>query len=121
MWIGVGLVTGLHGHGDGPDFGPLVHTLAALEKNGGGHVDPADAALVTMTANVATAGDTIKVDVCSVGPSDDLRDGYLIESALLPPDPHAPRQSRVWGPLTIPDPQTPARGAVTSPFRLEPR
>lgn len=97
--VGLGLVVGLNGSGDGGKFLPAIRSLAtALQLMGnpigpGGAIELKDAkniALVTVTATVPAAGgrqgDRIDCVVASIGAAKSLAGGRLLLTPLQGPD-----------------------------------
>lgn len=96
--IGMGLVVGLNGTGDGGKYEPAMRPLAQMI---GRFVDPntiaaelkdvKNVALVTVTAelpaNGVREGDRVDVRIASVGPAKSLSGGTLFMTPLLAPRP----------------------------------
>ena len=111
--MGIGVVVGLNGTGDGADFAPAVRSLANLMQRMGGGLAPdlaefsraKNAALVTVTAEVppsgARQGDRIDCIVSSVGSAKSLAGGVLMitpmQGPLLPVHPHEAASAPVYG------------------------
>ncbi len=99
--VGMGLVVGLPGTGDGGDFAPAMRPLAAMMQR---LVDPNviaaeledvdNVAIVSLTAKLPSTGiregDTVDIQVASVGAADSLRDGRLFLTPLYGPVPGSP-------------------------------
>lgn len=96
--VGMGLVVGLPGTGDGGDFAPAIRPLAAMmqrlmDPNVVAHElrDVKNVAVVTITAKVPSSGvregDEIDVQIASAGPAKSLRGGRLFLTPLYGPKP----------------------------------
>ena len=120
--VGMGLVVGLDGTGDGGDFLPTIRPLAAmLEKfnnaaSPGELADADNVALVTVTATVPASGvrngDEVDVFVESVGAARSLRGGRLFVTPLLGPVYGTEPLALAAGNVVIEDPATPTVGLV---------
>lgn len=128
--VGMGLVVGLRGTGDGGKFLPAMRPLAemigaladpntvALELK-----DARNVALVALTATLPPAGvregDRVDVYVSSLGPAKSLEGGRLF---LIPMKGPRKDDHRIFayaeGPLTIEDPATPTVGVVKGGAQL---
>jgi flagellar P-ring protein FlgI len=96
--VGMGLVVGLNGTGDGGKFLPAMRPLAKMI---GGFIDPntssielkdgKSVALVTVTAslpaNGVREGDLVDVQIATVGPAKSLKGGRLFIVPLMAPRP----------------------------------
>lgn len=96
--VGMGLVVGLPGTGDGGKFAPAIRPLAAMMQR---LMDPnvvaaelanvKNVAVVTVTAKVPASGvregDEIDVQIASAGPAKSLRGGRLFLTPLYGPKP----------------------------------
>lgn len=128
MLVGLGLVYGLRGTGDGGDYLPAIKPLAAML---GKFADPAtvkelsavqNVALVSLTATLPSQGvhdgDRIDVYVTSIGAAKSLRGGRLFVTPLQAPTPSAGplRPENVFalaeGALVLEDPSTPTVAVV---------
>lgn len=110
--VGMGLVAGLDGTGDGGDFLPAMRPLAEVI---GRLIDPnvvtaeledADnVALVAMSADLPAAGvregDRVDVHLSSVGPASSLEGGRLFLIPMTGPLPESPVYAFAEGPITI--------------------
>ena len=121
--VGMGLVVGLGGTGDGGKYLPAIRALANIT---GSFFDdntiPSD---VKDTKNVAVVyleatipgpgvreGDRIDVHVSAVGNAKSLKGGRLVHTPLTGPLPNSPVYAFAFGPLTIEDDQTPSVGLI---------
>ncbi len=123
--VGLGLVVGLKGTGDGGDFLPTLRSLAtAMQLMGnpigrGGALELARArnvALVTVTAHVpasgARQGQRVTCSVSSIGAAKSLAGGRLFSTPLQGPRPESARVFAIAeGPIEI-DPANPTTGKV---------
>jgi len=129
--VGIGLVVGLKGTGDGGKFGPAIRPLAAMLTKFADPVlslqelkDTKNVALVSVEAtlpeNGVREGDEVDVSVCTLGPAKSLVGGRLFVTPLLGP---SPTDERIFalasGPVHIPDPKTPTVGVVRHGARME--
>jgi flagellar P-ring protein precursor FlgI len=121
--VGLGLVVGLKGTGDGGEFQPAIKPLAEML---GYFNDPAtveelnkvgNVALVSLTATIPVNGvrdgDKLDVYVSSIGKAQSLRGGRLFVTPLKGPDPKSKEIfALASGPLTIEDPSNPVVGRI---------
>ena len=121
--IGIGLVVGLQGTGDGGKFMPAMRPLAAVIQQ---LIDPnvvaselsnaKNVALVSLTATLPATGvregDLVDVNVSAIGPSKSLAGGRLFLIPMTGPLPNSPIYAFAEGPITIEDPTTPNVGIV---------
>lgn len=92
--LGIGLVIGLNGTGDGPGSQAMVQMLANMLARYNISVDPdairsRNVAVVTVTTDLpafARAGDRIDVTVSSLGDARSLQGGYLLLTPLQAPN-----------------------------------
>ncbi len=123
--VGMGLVVGLSGTGDGGKFMPAMRPLAAMMNR---LMDPnvvaselkdvKNVALVSVTVKLPASGvregDHVDVQVASLGPAKSLEGGRLFMTPLLPPVPND--QSPVFGfaegNLRVADPNKPTMATV---------
>ncbi|HOW72465.1 MAG TPA: flagellar basal body P-ring protein FlgI [Phycisphaerae bacterium] len=116
--MGLGLVVGLQGTGDGGKYGPTIRALAELQKKFANPVvslddlkDAKNVAIVqveaTLPENGAREGDRIDVAVSSLGPAKSLRGGRLMITPLLGPNPDDTRgvMALASGPLQLNTPE----------------
>ncbi|HEX7008755.1 MAG TPA: flagellar basal body P-ring protein FlgI [Phycisphaeraceae bacterium] len=127
--VGMGLVVGLKGTGDGGKFLPAMRPLAEVV---GRLIDPntvaaelADAknvALVALTADLPAAGvregDRVDVHVSAVGPAKSLEGGRLFLIPLTGPLPGSPIYAFAEGPITIENAAVPTVGVVPKGAQL---
>ena len=122
---GIGLVTGLHGTGDGGDYLPAIRPLAqmlgAFADKPAAIKDLSDVQNVALVGLVATMpkdgvheGDKLDVYVTSWGKAGSLKGGRLFPCPMQGPLPS--RDGGVWamssGPINLEDPATPTTGVV---------
>ena len=120
--LGLGLVYGLKGTGDGGDFMPAIRELASMMAKFG---DPTTVAELTKAQNVAVVqltavvpsngarnGDHIDVHVLSAGAAASLKGGRLFIAPMQGPIPNGGIYAMSEGPVTIEDPSTPTAGVV---------
>ena len=110
--VGMGLVVGLKGTGDGGRFLPAMRPLAAVVQR---FIDPSvvadelkdakNVALVALTAKIpgygVREGDTVDVNVSAVGPAKSLEGGRLFMIPMTGPLPKSPVYAFAEGDLTI--------------------
>ncbi len=124
--IGMGLVVGLNGTGDGGKFMPAMRPLAQMI---GRFVDPntvaaelkdaKNVALVSITAELPATGvregDLVKVRISSVGPAKSLKGGTLFMTPLMGPTPGSERIfAFAEGSISIEDEDNPTVGIIDS-------
>jgi flagellar P-ring protein precursor FlgI len=123
--VGMGLVVGLRGTGDGGKFAPAMRPLAAMMQR---LIDPNtiaaelkdvnNVALVSLTAKLPESGvregDHVDVQVASLGPASSLAGGRLFMTPLMPPVPGQDIQPLAFaeGPIIIEDDATPTTGVI---------
>ncbi|MEM6560982.1 MAG: flagellar basal body P-ring protein FlgI [Planctomycetota bacterium] len=120
--VGMGLIVGLNGSGDGGDFLPAIRPLASmLEKfNNGANIaelqDADNVALVTVTALIPPAGvrngDKVDIFVESIGAAQSLRGGRLFITPLQGPMAEGGVYALASGNIVIEDPATPTVGVI---------
>ncbi|MAE59938.1 MAG: hypothetical protein CMJ49_01125 [Planctomycetaceae bacterium] len=121
--VGVGLVVGLPGTGDGGKFYPAMRRLSALmQKLGDSNVDLSElkdvknVAIVTVTAFVpktgAREGDLIDLRVSSIGSASSLEGGTLFMTPLKGPVPGSPVYAFAEGAVVVEDENSPTTGVV---------
>ena len=121
--VGMGLVVGLRGTGDGGKYLPAMRRLAAMmNRLGDPNViahelkDVENVALVEVTANLPAVGvregDRVDVHLASVGPASSLEGGRLVITPLLGPVPGSPIFAFASGALTIENDDVPTVGVV---------
>lgn len=112
--IGMGLVVGLNGTGDGADIAPahraltqmvtryLDETAVPRELMGSGSV-----AIVSLQAQVppngVRSGDRIQVEVSAVGNAESLQGGQLLVAPMTTPVPGGPVMAFASGRVTLPN------------------
>ncbi len=121
--VGMGLVVGLNGTGDGGKFLPAMRPLAAMMQR---LIDPnvlaaelkdaQNVAIVSITAKLPAGGvregDTVDIQIASVGAASSLEGGRLFLTPLYGPLPGSPTFAFAEGPVTIEDDQTPTVGMI---------
>jgi flagellar P-ring protein FlgI len=123
--LGMGLVVGLNGTGDGGKFMPAMRPLAQMI---GRFVDPntiatelkdaKNVALVSVTAILPSSGvregDHVNVRVSSIGPAKSLKGGTLFMVPLLAPTPGSERIfAFAEGSVSIEDEDNPTVGVIS--------
>jgi len=120
--VGLGLVFGLKGTGDGGDFAATINPLRAwLAK----FADPVTVRELANAQNVAAVyvmatlppsgvrnGDKLDVHVASIGAAASLKGGRLFLCPLMGPRPEAGIFALAEGPVTIEDSTMPLHGVV---------
>ena len=130
--MGLGLVVGLPGTGDGGKYAPTMRSLAALHKQFANPILTLDelksaknVAIVqveaTLPRNGVREGDRVDVVVSSLGPAKSLKGGRLLMTPLVGPHPDDPRgvMALASGPVQLEDAQTPTVGRITQGATLE--
>ncbi|MEM9252271.1 MAG: flagellar basal body P-ring protein FlgI [Planctomycetota bacterium] len=123
--IGMGLVVGLNGTGDGGDFPPSARMLAAaIAQFHDPNVvaaeleDSESVALVYLSAELpaegVAEGDRVDVTVATAGPADSLAGGTLFMVPMTGPLPGAPVMAYAEGLISIPDEEAPTVGVITA-------
>ncbi len=121
--VGMGLVVGLAGTGDGGKFLPAMRPLATVVQQ---LIDPntvaaelnnaKNVALVALTANIPETGvregDRLDVQLAAIGPSKSLVGGRLFVIPMTGPLPGSPVFAFAEGPVSIEDAATPTVGVV---------
>jgi len=122
--VGMGLVVGLNGTGDGGRYQTAIRLLAQTTRY---FVDenaiPADAkdsknvAVVYLEATVPATGvqegNHIDLHVSAVGKAKSLKGGRLIMAPMTGPSPRSPQYAWASGPITIQNPEIPTVGVVS--------
>lgn len=127
--VGMGLVVGLRGTGDGGDFLPAMRALAQVigRLNDESVVaaelaDAANVALVTITCELpgegVREGDRLDAFVAAIGPATSLEGGRLFMVPLIGPQKNSPVLAYAGGPVTIEDPDVPTVGRVPNGAQL---
>lgn len=130
--MGLGLVVGLPGTGDGGRYAPTIQHLAALHKTFASPVlspellkDAKNVAIVQVEATLprdgAREGDRVDVVVSSLGPAKSLKGGRLLLTPLVGPNPDDVRgvMALASGPLALEAADTPTVGRVSEGATLE--
>ena len=127
--VGMGLVFGLNGTGDGGKFLPAMRPLAKVvghlvDENvvAGELKDAKNVALVALTAEIPAGGvregDRIDVHVSTIGPAKSLRGGRLFMIPMKGPLKESPVYAFAEGPITLEDAETPTVGRVVEGAQL---
>ena len=121
--VGMGLVVGLDGTGDGGKFAPAMRPLAAMmQRLSDPNVvaaelqDVDNVAIVSITAKVPATGvregDKIDLQVASVGAASSLQGGRLFMTPLYGPVPGSPIYAFAEGAVTLERDGTPTVGTI---------
>jgi flagellar P-ring protein precursor FlgI len=121
--VGMGLVVGLKGTGDGGKFVPAMRALAQVigrlndEAVVASELANADnVALVSITCELpgegVREGDRLDVYVAAIGPAKSLEGGRLFMVPLIGPQKNSPVLAYAEGPVTIENPEVPTVGRV---------
>jgi flagellar P-ring protein precursor FlgI len=121
--VGMGLVVGLQGTGDGGKFLPAMRALAEVigRLNDEGVVaselaDSRNVALVTISCELpgegVREGDRLDVHVAAIGPARSLAGGRLFMVPLIGPQQDSPVLAYAEGPIVIENPQALTVGRV---------
>lgn len=123
--IGMGLVVGLNGTGDGGEFLPAMRPLAQVIQRLVPDpnvivpelADAQNVALVALRADIppegVREGERVDVYVSSVGPAESLAGGELLVIPMTGPLPNSPVYAFAAGPMSIEDDENPTVGRVT--------
>jgi len=128
--VGIGLVTGLNGKGDGGKFAPAVRPLAELLANFSNPTaledlkDAKNVALVNLEVVLPEhgirEGDSVDVHVTVIGSAKSLVGGRLFLSPLQGPN---KKDKRIFalagGAIEVPDPNAPTRAVVRRGATME--
>ncbi len=130
--IGMGLVVGLNGTGDGGKFEPAMRPLAQLYARFANPIgnlaelkNAKNVAIVEIEAVLprdgAREGDRVDVKVSSVGAAKSLAGGRLLLTPLVGPNPDDARgaMATASGPLQIEDPLSPVVARIAEGATLE--
>lgn len=127
--IGIGLIVGLSGTGDGGKFLPAMRPLAAVVQQ---LIDPnvvaselanaKNVALVALTATLPSSGvregDHVDVHVSAIGPAKSLVGGRLFTIPMTGPLPGSPVFAFAEGPVTTENIESPTVGVVRGGAQL---
>ena len=127
--VGMGIVVGLDGTGDGGDFGPAMRPLAQVI---GRLIDPTvvayelrdadNVALVSLVAELpdsgAREGDRVAVHVACVGAASSLRGGRLFMVPMVGPTPDAPVFAFAEGAVVLEDEEVATVGIIEDGAQL---
>jgi flagellar P-ring protein precursor FlgI len=127
--IGMGLVVGLPGTGDGGDFLPAIKPLASMLSKLNNNTDvreltnAANVALVSLSVTIpaegARDGEELDVYVTSVGAAKSIRGGRLVFTPLTGPVPGSGIYAAAQGPITIEDAKVLTHGVVKNGAVME--
>jgi len=130
--MGIGLVVGLPGTGDGGKYASTIQALARLHQTFANPVvsleqlkDTKNVAIVQVDATLpkdgVREGDTIDVVVSSLGPAKSLHGGRLVVTPLVGPNPEDTRgvMALASGPLKLEDPEVPTVARISQGATLE--
>jgi len=130
--MGIGLVVGLPGNGDGGRYTSTIQALAKLQQTFGHPVysleqlkDAKNVAIVQVDATLpkdgVREGERIDVMVSSIGRAKSLQGGRLIVTPLVGPNPEDTRgvMALASGPLTIEDLESPTVARISQGATLE--
>ncbi len=121
--IGMGLVLGLRGTGDGSKSATTMRRLAAMmNRLDDASVTPIElkdtknVAVVYVTAKLPGAGvregDTVDIQIASAGPASSLEGGRLVITPLVGPIPGSPVFAYAEGAVTLEDVNIPTVGTI---------
>lgn len=127
--VGMGLVVGLNGTGDGGKFAPAMRPLAEvigrlIDSNvvAAELKDSKNVALVALTAVLppegVREGDQVAVQVASVGPAKSLKGGRLLMMPMTGPLKNSPVFAFAEGGVVIEDASTPTVGTIPNGAQL---
>lgn len=130
--MGIGLVVGLPGTGDGGRYASTIQSLARLQQTFGNPVvsldqlkDTKNVAIVQIDATLpkdgVREGERIDVMVSSLGPAKNLKGGRLVVTPLVGPNPNDRRgvMALASGPLMLEDPEVPTVARISQGATLE--
>ncbi len=120
--VGLGLVIGLNGTGDGGDYAATVNPLREMLAKFSDPVTVRDlgpannvavvSLMATIPANGVREGDELDVHVVSNGAASSLKGGRLFVAPLRGPTPDSPFVALAQGSVELEDPTTPTNGIV---------
>lgn len=127
--VGMGLVVGLNGSGDGGKFMPAMRPLAAVVQQlmdpntvAAELKDAKNVALVTLEATLPAAGvregDRVDVYVSAIGAAKSLQNGRLFIIPMTGPTPTSPVYAYAAGPITVENPAAPTSGVIKQGAQL---
>lgn len=127
--VGMGLVVGLDGTGDGgkflPAMRPLAHVISKLIDPNvvAGELQNADnVALVSLSAQIPASGvregDHIDVHVSAIGPAKSLKGGRLFLVPMIGPMPNSPTYAYAEGAITLENKNIPTEGVIQGGAQL---
>jgi len=121
--VGMGIVVGLKGTGDGGKFMPAMRPLAEVIAT---LIDPSvvaaelkdskNVALVTLSATIddtgVREGDWVDVQIATIGSCKSLEGGRLFLVPMTGPRPNAPVMAYAEGPIVVENPAFPTVGVI---------
>jgi flagellar P-ring protein precursor FlgI len=120
--VGLGLVVGLNGTGDGGDYAATINPLREMLAKFADPVTVRDLGsaknvavvnvMATIPPNGVREGDELDVHVVSNGAASSLKGGRLFISALRGPSPDSPFMALAQGAIELEDPKIPTSGIV---------
>lgn len=120
--VGLGLVIGLKGTGDGGDYAATINPLREMLEKFSDPVTVRDlgsasnvavvSLMATVPPNGVREGDELDVHVVSNGAASSLRGGRLFVSPLRGPTPDSPFVALAQGAVELEDPSIPTSGLV---------
>ncbi len=127
--VGMGLVVGLAGTGDGGKFAPAMKSLAQVIRRLGNESlveselkDAKNVALVSLSSTIPSTGvrdgDRVDVYVSSIGPAKSLVGGRLFLVPMTGPIPQSPVYAFAEGAITIEDEAVPTVGVIRNGAQL---
>jgi flagellar P-ring protein precursor FlgI len=130
--VGMGIVVGLNGTGDGGKYVPTMRALAQAHHRFANPIltldelkDARNVALVEVEATLprdgAREGDQVDVRISSIGAAKSLAGGRLLPTPLVGPHPDDPRgvMALAGGPLQVEDPELPTAARIAQGATLE--
>jgi flagellar P-ring protein FlgI len=127
--VGVGLVFGLKGTGDGGSYLPTMRAFAELLKKMENPValpdlsNASNVAMVMVSVNLPDGGirngDQLDVKVMTMGSATSLRGGNLFLAPLVGPTPQAGVLGLARGDIDLDDPVVPTRGIIRKGAMME--
>src|SRR5687768_6317523 len=120
--VGLGLVVGLNGTGDGGDYAATINPLREMLAKFSDPVTVRDlgsannvaivSVMATIPQNGVREGDELDVRVVSNGAASSLKGGRLFVCPLRGPTPDSPLLALAEGAIVLEDPSTPTSGMV---------
>jgi flagellar P-ring protein precursor FlgI len=127
--VGMGMVVGLKGTGDGGKFLPAMRAMAQVINKlndpnvvAGELADAKNVAMVTLSAELPAEGvregDHVDVTVAAIGPAKSLKGGILFMVPMVGPRSDSPVLAFAEGPITIENDDIPTVGVVQNGAQL---